>query len=742
MIVVEFVCFCLATAATGWAAWRVATRLYPDRPGSRCLAASLIAITQVLLVLEALGTIGWLRWPAATALTLVVDVPILVWLKAPADRTPARWPFPTFWTITFGAVAVALFVMNVGRPSVNGDALIYHYPMVAGWIQDATLNNPRGFLVGEFQWWYPSNTELLHTWAVMWFRTDFLVSLVSWLFFGLLMASVYALAAAIGTRMRQAAVITVAVVSTPIVFFVGVRLSGVDTAVTAFMILAVYFGLRWWRTGRPLCFATTEPDDPGSSTLVARVRDIGLAGLAGGLALGSKYTAVPFVGAMVLVLLACLVVSAVRAKAGWRAVVAPLVALAVPAILAGIYWYVRNLVLAGNPLYPQGVLGLPDGFEISGLTGSQALLSHNIWDVLLPANRFLALAWFGVLALTGVLVPVALVANPVWLLRLRHKLASWGPTFVVAAVLPVVLLLLYFSTPDSAKGPVAYPILFIEKIRYGLTPYTLLLVGFGFLLARRSTKLANWVFGSVAVAHLLYIVFGYALGAGDQENLIPASGVLQGALVGFAFVVVATAGVWLHRRGRVPVSDTTLRRILVGAGVVFVAAGLVSSWVLTHQDRYGHSGSLSELAYTRADTWPPGTAVAYTSNVLNDYPLFGTDLQNRVELAADEIAPGTYTYFRDADALVDFMDRKDMRYLLVRDWDAGTDPAPGEASTIRGENLRKLLDVDDSPEHRAAVDELLTRYFISDDLGFARSRPDRFTEVGHVGSYYLFEFRR
>lgn len=740
MFVLEFICFAVATAATGWAAWRVATRLYPDRPGSRCLAASLIAITQVLLVLEVLGTFGWLRWPAATALTLLIDVPVLIRVKAPPERVPARWPFPAFWTIVFGAIAVALFVMNVGRPSVNGDALIYHYPMVAGWIQDATLNNPRGFLVGEFQWWYPSNTELLHTWAVMWFRTDFLVSLVSWLFFGLLMASVYALAVEIGVRMRQAAVITVAVVSTPIVFFVGVRLSGVDTAVTAFMVLAVVFALRWWRTGRPLCFGAAAPDGSGEPTLTARVRDIGVAGLAGGLALGSKYTAVPFVGAMVLIFLGCLVVSAVRAKAGWRAIVVPLLALAVPAVLAGIYWYVRNLVLAGNPLYPQGIAGLPDGFEISGLTASQAVLSHTIWEVLAPANRFLALSWFGVLALTGVLVPVALVVNPVWLLRLRRRLASWGPTFVVAAVLPVVLLVLYMSTPDSAKGPVAYPVLFIEKIRYGLTPYTLLIVGFGFLLARRSTKLANWVFGTVAVAHLLYIVFGYALGAGDQENLIPASGVLQGAAVGIAFAAVATIGAWLHRRDKLPVSDTTLRRILVGAGAAFVVAGLAASWVLTHQDRYGHSGSISELAYTQADSWPPGTAIAYTSNVLNDYPLFGTDLQNRVELAAEEIAPGTYTYFPDADALVEFMEREGMQYLLVRDWDAGTDAAPGEASTIRGKNLRKLLDVDASPEHEAAVDELLTRYFISDDLGFARSRPDRFTEVGHMGSYYLFAF--
>lgn len=739
MFVVEFVSFCLATAATGWAAWRVATRLYPDRPGSRVMAAALVAITQVLVVLEVLGTIGWLRWPTATVLTLAIDVPVLVWLAAPKDRNPLRWPFPTFWTIVFGAIAVALFVMNVGRPTVNGDALIYHYPMVAGWIQDASLNHPRGFLVGEFQWWYPSNTELLHTWAMLWFRTDFLVSLVSWLFFGLLMGSVYALAAEIGIRVRQAAAVTVAVVSTPIVFFVGVRLSGVDTAVTAFMVLAVFFALRWWRSGRLLCFA--DPDHPGEDTAVLRLRDLGLSGLAAGLALGSKYTAVPFVGAMVAIFLVCLLVSAARHKAAWRRLVAPLLVLALAAVVTGIYWYVRNLVLAGNPLYPQGIVGLPDGFVLSGLTGSQALLSHTVWDVLLPANRFLALAWISALGLTGILVPVAVVANPVWLLRLRHRIDEWGPRFVVAAVLPIVLLVLYMSTPDSAKGPMAYPILFVEKIRYGLTPYALLLVGLGFLLARRSTRLANWVFGSVAVVHLLYIVLGYALGTGTQENLIPSQGVLQGTIVGLAFVCAAAAGVWLHRRGKLKVGDATLRRVGIAGAVVFFGAGLAASWVLTHQARYAHSGSLSQLAYTKADSWPAGTGIAYTSNVLNDYPLFGTNLQNRVELAAAEPARGTYTYFTDADALVAFMEREDMQYLLVRDWDADTDVPPGEASTIRGDKLRQLMALDTSPEHEAAVDELVRRYFVSDDLGFARSRPDRFTEVGSVGSYHLFAFR-
>ena len=183
-----------------------------------------------------------------------------------------------------------------------------------------------------------------------------------------------------------------------------------------------------------------------------RPQAVGLAGVAAGLALAAKVTAI----APVAVLTVGVVLAAPRAERRrlgllWTAAV----------LVAGSLWYLRNLVRVGNPFPAVGIdIGpvslpsppLPETFSVSSY-----LTDGSIWrEFYLPGlNTALGEAWWALLALVAVGIVVALVAG-------RPLERALG-----AAALAAVLA--YLVTPRSADGPRDVPFFFQFTLRY-MTP--------------------------------------------------------------------------------------------------------------------------------------------------------------------------------------------------------------------------------------------------------------------------------
>jgi len=127
-------------------------------------------------------------------------------------------------------------------------------------------------------------------------------------------------------------------VRTSLVFLVAAPLTFVSLAMcNVEWPLAFALLLGWWASRRFL-----EGQGAGGARL---------AGLAWGLALGTKYTAVPAVGLLVVESLARL---ALRRR--FRAALALAAWVSVGAALFALPWLVRNLVLTGDPFYPLGAV--------------------------------------------------------------------------------------------------------------------------------------------------------------------------------------------------------------------------------------------------------------------------------------------------------------------------------------------------------------------------------------------------
>ena len=117
------------------------------------------------------------------------------------------------------------------------------------------------------------------------------------------------------------------ITSTPL--FIFTFEANVDSIFVAAYLIAVYF------------FVSFLTSDDGIPALL-------LGSLAAGLALGTKPVGVVFIPPLLLLALGA---AAVRTRSLWRALVPGVVMLACVVVPSG-FWYVRNIVLTGNPLYP------------------------------------------------------------------------------------------------------------------------------------------------------------------------------------------------------------------------------------------------------------------------------------------------------------------------------------------------------------------------------------------------------
>ncbi len=442
--VVELV---LLVGFTGLGAVAVRRRSLPDFSGAPAwLATSVISLALLLWVAEALGLFG-----AFTALPYVLSVAALglgVWALLPrAERvrvTPddrTRGPsVATLVALTIAAVAVIHFAAGVRLRLSTGmtgfDSTWYHGPLSAGFFQTGDAWSLH-FIAPQFlAWFYPANAELFHAIGMVAFHRDLLSPLLNlgWLL-GCLVA-VWCIGRPYGLAPVSLALGAIALSIPGLGDQAGEARN--DLVATFFLLTAVAIVLNAWqlRSGERL---------PTGA--------LAIAGLAVGLAAGTKLNFLAPATALVVGLVA-ISPRGLRRRA--------LVAAALPALAGGGYWYLRNLVHAGNPLpwvHSLGPISLPSPHQaLGGRQGHSVfeyLANGSVWSHwFLPGfHHGLGFLWplLGGLALVGLLLCLGRGASP--------QLRVCGAVGLVAA-------LAWLFAPTSAEGPAGMPRGFESGLRY------------------------------------------------------------------------------------------------------------------------------------------------------------------------------------------------------------------------------------------------------------------------------------
>ncbi len=493
----SYILSALALAAValslGFSAYRFRQRLLPVWTGAPArLVEAVTGIALLVWLAELLGVFGllyaWILVAASLMVAAVMallpagpvaagDPPPLPVAKASSGAVPPTAPpaGPNAFAllITVGVVAVVFAHWGLtakdalDRGIFNFDSLWYHMPFA---VEMAHSHSVTGFHYTETvftNWLYPQNSELLHTVGILLTERDTLSLFINFGFLGLAFLAAWCIGRPYGRgHLTVAAAAVLLECHTLVVREPGAAKN--DVVAAALLLAVVAILVTAWRAKdaspaggvgeggrgrRPRPQAPLPHDRTrGQAPLDWPVA---FAGLATGLAVGTKSTALAMAAALTVAVV-------VLAPAGRRWAVAAWWFL--PALAGGGFWYLRNLIATGNPL-PQlesiGPISLPHPEQLQ--TGRPDFsIAHYATDTTVWREYFgpgLDQA-FG--ALWPLVLSVAIAGGLISLAWGRERVLRWMGAVALFAMLA------YLFTPLSAAGAEGAPTGFGINIRYAI----------------------------------------------------------------------------------------------------------------------------------------------------------------------------------------------------------------------------------------------------------------------------------
>ncbi len=584
------------------------------------LWASVVAALCVVLPVAALGLAGIL----GTFSLILVTGALGLWASRLEEPQSPSIPWQNLrglgWPLALTALVVGLDLLtHLPSPPVSWDAMTYHLYFPARWLQEGRLFHVPTVFSDNAAAFAPQNGALFFAWQMALSRRDALIDVAQLFVLGILALALYLLCRrlAIGRQPAALAALTLA-------WLPPIRLwtwsANVDVFMIAFWLASLYWQLRYWRR-------------PAGATLAA-------AGLAGGLAAGTKALGLPLVTMTLLPLVWVLVRRARFRHFGL---------LAVTTVIGGGWWYLRNLWLYGNPLFPLEIS--VGGWTLAGAYDGAAVRAGEFHLPAAGAVMRTVVAQFGAgtcsLMVLGIVI-LGAVALRGALPRARHRRRIVGAAGLVVTLAVAWTGFFVFVVPHN------------DQPRFLIPALVLSLVGWALVLrwaGRRGRweMLGLWAAGVVAATASAppWKAWTARLSALSSAD-VDAGG---WALAALSCALAAAAAFYLCRRARRRFAASALA--LLGG----IALAAVVALAGVHSDR-ARAAFLARadfrdwrqgyLPFNRPQAPPKALRIAYTgANV--PYALMGSGWRHRVVYVN--------TQGQADDGFYDFWRREPRQYL-------------------------------------------------------------------------------
>jgi hypothetical protein len=592
---------------------------------------------------------------------------------ATGERTPA--PFSGPMLVTLGVVALVFAHWGLttadalNRGIFNFDSLWYHMPFAVEMAQSHSVTGLHYTETVFTNWFYPQNSELLHSVGILLTERD---TLSLFLNFGWL-AMAFLAAWSIGRPYGRGhlSVVAVAILlssHTLVVREPGAAKNDVMAAALLLAAIAILVNSETYLTrvarwrGSPIAEgdAKRRPSTWGRAAATGPASQFGplaAAGLATGLAAGTKSTALAMAAALTVAAIALAPAGRRWAAAGWWFL---------PAFAGGGYWYLRNLIAVGNPL-PQleaiGPISLPHPEQLQSGRPDFSVVHYatdtGIWTKYFTPELHQAFGLLWPLVLGG-----ALVGAGIALVLGRDRVLRW------MGVVALFGLLAYLFTPLTAAGAEGAPEGFGINLRYAVPA---LLAGIALLPLALSRSYTSAPSAGGAVAGVPHSggpreAASEHVGEGRRDRTRGLA--VLSLLVGVLLVTDRLDAV-LRDPDRIFAWLLALLLVLVPAGLLFarnrggsrgaVAAGFAILTIAIAaigyplqrdylDDRFANESPERSIPGMRLDSayrWARGVedariGLAGTTAGFLQYGFYGTDLSNRVRYLGVEGPNGAF----------------------------------------------------------------------------------------------------
>jgi hypothetical protein len=691
----------LVAVPLGFSAYKLRRRLLPSWEGAPArLAEAIVGIALLIWLSEVLGLFGLFYAGALIVASVLLALGIRFLPGGGADlgdhpeqplqrrdggTKSATGPAgQSAWSLAVMTLVIAATVFSyavttkhaLDRGVFNFDSLWYHLPFAVDMVQTHSVVGMHHTETVFTNWFYPQNSELLHGVGILLTGRD---TLSLFLNFGWL-AVAFLAAYCVGRPYGRGAVTAIAAAILLECHTLVVRDPGAaknDLAAAALLLASIAMLVEAWsqaqRSVVPFGRQETERNHGMGRWALAA------AGLAAGLAAGTRVTALAMAGALTVAVVVLSPQGRRRAAAGWWFLAA---------LAGGAFWYLRNLVVAGNPIpevhalgpislpYPERLQeGRPDFDIVHYATDT------GVWREYFGPGLHEA---FG--ALWPLVVFGAAAAALLAVLRGRDRVVRW-----VGAV-ALFGLLAYLFTPLSAAGAEGEPVGFGINIRYVIPA---LLAGIVLLPLDRWLDGERRQWGLIAVLVLVFLVTDR-----PDDALHDGARVFALLLVVLAVLVPALL-LYLRRRGA---GLGLLAAAAAGLVVLLLAIGYP---VQRHylENRFVNDGTADEripgMHLDGAYRWARGIedariGLAGTTAGFAGYGFYGTDLSNRVRYLGEGGPHGAFNAIPSCAAFRAAVNEADLDYLVTAPFlnflHPGEPISSPEARWLRGEDaVRPLL---------------------------------------------------
>jgi hypothetical protein len=657
----------LVVVPVGFSAYRLRVRLLPAWEGAPArLVETIVGVALVIWLSEVLGAFGLFYAGALIVAALLVAGTVALWpagpvtagdppplpvAKASSGAVPPTVP-PAGGALISLLVAVAVISATVfsyavttkhalDRGVFNFDSLWYHLPFAVDMVQTHSVVGMHHTETVFTNWFYPQNSELLHGVGILLTGRD---TLSLFLNFGWL-AVAFLAAYCVGRPYGRGALTVVAAAILLECHTLVVRDPGAaknDLAAAALLLASIAILVQAWSSSVPSWSQSPKGNRRMEGWALAA------AGLAAGLAAGTRVTALAMAAALTLAVVVLAPQGRRLGAFGWWFL---------SALAGGAFWYLRNLVVAGNPIpevHSLGPISLPHPERLQEGRPDFSIVHYatdtGVWREYFGPGLHEA---FG--ALWPLVIFGAALAALVAVLRGRDRIVRW-----IGAV-ALFGLVAYLFTPLSAAGVEGEPVGFGINIRYVIPA---LLAGIVLLPLDRwldGEKRQWWLLGALVLVFLVT----------DR----PDDALHDKARV-FAFFLVVLAvllpALLLYLRGRGAAAGIAAA-VATGLVVLLVAIGYpVQRDYL--EARFANDGAASEripgMSLDSAYRWARSVedariGLAGTTAGFAGYGFYGTDLSNRVHYLGEDSAHGGFAAIPTCAEFRAAVNTADLDYLVT-----------------------------------------------------------------------------